>query len=182
MKQRQQTDAFKAALKVRTECELKLKHGIAIQTKTFKDVARLAIERMATVPKGVKGYASMGEYKSVLERYHMPFFDRTHITSIDYEKLGAFDVWRAAKFGRAPAQSTLKTHNAALQRVFDEAVIRKWMTQSKVPSLSSASGATDVAHWTTNCGRSQHRDGYDFGHADAFARRRKYGARCPCRL
>ena len=33
-KQRQQTDAFKAALKVRTECELKLKHGIAIQTKT----------------------------------------------------------------------------------------------------------------------------------------------------
>ena len=50
--------------------------------------------------------------------------------------------WRAAKFGRAPAQSTLKTHNAALQRVFDEAVIRKWMTQSKVPSLSSASGAT----------------------------------------
>ena len=82
-KQRQQTDAFKAALKVRTECELKLKHGIAIQTKTFKDVARLAIERMATVPKGVKGYASMGEYKSVLERYHMPFFDRTHITSID---------------------------------------------------------------------------------------------------
>lgn len=139
-KQRKRTDAFKAALKVRTECELKFKHGIAIQTKAFKEVAKLAIERMDLVPSNVKGYASIADYKSVLERYHILFFDRTHITSIDYEKLGEFDAWRAKKMGRTPAQSTLKTHNAAMQRVFDEAVIRKWMTQSNVPSLSSASG------------------------------------------
>jgi hypothetical protein len=139
-KQRMQTEAFKAALKVRTECEFKFKHGVAIQAKAFKDVAKLAIERMQSQPANTKGHASLVDYKRALERYHIPFFDRTHITSLDYEKLGQFDVWRAKKMGRTPAQSTLKTHNAAMQRVFDEAVIRKWMTQSNVPSLSSASG------------------------------------------
>ena len=44
--------------------------------------------------------------------------------------------------GRTPAQSTLKTHNAAMQRVFEEAVIRKWMTPGQIPSLSAATGVS----------------------------------------
>jgi hypothetical protein len=37
------------------------------------------------------------------------------------------------KLGRIPAQSTLKT-----RKVYDEAVIRKWMTPGQVPVLSSS--------------------------------------------
>lgn len=141
-KQRDRSDAIRAALKVRAEFELMFKHGIAIQAKAFRDVARLAIERMQEQPSTAKGYASLLDYEQVLERYHIPYFDRLHVTSIDHGKLAEFDRWRAAKMGRTPAQSTLKTHNAALQRVFDEAVIRKWMTQTQVPPLSAAQGAS----------------------------------------
>jgi len=139
-KQRNRSDAEKASLKILAEYEFKAKHGIAIQNKSFRDIALLAIERMMTQPKATKGYASLNDYKQMLTRYHIPFFDRTHITSIDYERLAEFDAWRATKLGRTPSQSTLKMHNAALQRVFDEAVIRKWILPSRVPSLSSASG------------------------------------------
>ena len=141
-KQREKTKAITAAIRVKAECDIKLAHGIAIQTKAFKDVAQLAIERMHEQPKGTKGYASLADYEQVLQRYHIPFFDRTHITSIGYDKLAAFDQWRIEKLGRSPARSTLKTHNTAFQWVFDEAVIRKWMTTAQVPSLSSSSGIT----------------------------------------
>jgi len=139
-KQRDKAKAINSAIKVKAECDIKFEHGIAIQTKAFKEVAELAIAEMDNVPEDVKGYVSLADYKSILRRYHIRFFDRTHITSIGYEKLAEFNRWRASQLGRTPAQSTLKTHNAALQRVFDEAVNRKWLLPSKVPRLSSTSG------------------------------------------
>ncbi len=141
-KQRDKTKAITGAIKVKAECDIKLAHGIAIQTKAFKDVAQLAIERMQQQPSTSKGYASLKDYVWALKKYHIRFFDRTHITSIDYAKLADFDAWRAKELKRTPAQSTLKTHNAAMQRVFDEAVIRKWMTPSQIPSMSVASGVS----------------------------------------
>jgi len=132
--------AITAAIRVKAECEIKDAHGITIQTKAFKDVAQLAIERMDNLPAGVKGSSTFNDYKVVLKRYHIPYFDRLHITSIDQERLSAFAAWRIEELGRVPATSTLKTHNAALQRVFDEAVIRKWMTASQVPVLTTSGG------------------------------------------
>ncbi len=140
-KQRDKAKAITGAIRVKAECEIKQAHGIAIQTKAFKDVAQLAIERMQQQPSTSKGFATLKDYGWVLQRYHIPYFDRVHVTSIDHEKLAEFDKWRAIELGRTPAQSTLKTHNAALQRVFDEAVIRKWMAPSQIPSLSVSSGA-----------------------------------------
>lgn len=143
-KQRDKSKAITGAIKVKAECDIKHAHGISIQTKAFKDVAQLAIERMSQTPPGAKGHASINDYRWFLQRYHIPFFDRTHITSIDREKLEDFDRWRELEFGRVPTQSTLKSHNAAMQRVFDEAVIRRWMTASQVPSLSASSGVPGV--------------------------------------
>lgn len=141
-RKRFRSDAFNAALKIRAEYELMQKHGLAIQTKAFKDVAKGAIERLEKIPKGVKGQVSVIDYKQALERYHIPFFDRTHVSSIDYDKLEEFDAWRAKKLGRTPAQSTLKTHNAAMQHVFAFAVRNKWMIEANVPQLSTVSGVT----------------------------------------
>ena len=139
-KQRGKTKAVSAAIRVKAECDIKHEHGITIQTKAFKHVAELAIKRMDELPDGAKGSATFDDYKRTLRRYHIPFFDRLHITSIDQERLAKFDAWRIQESGRVPAQSTLKTHNAALQRVFDEAVIRKWMTAAQVPPLSASGG------------------------------------------
>ncbi len=139
-KQQDKAQAIKAAIRVKTECVIKHENGITIQTKAFKHVAQLAIERMDLQPPGSKGYVTLSDYKLVLKRYHIPFFDRLHVTSIDQQKLAEFDAWRIKEMGRTPAQSTLLTHNAALQRVFDEAVLRKWMSPGQVPSLSVKGG------------------------------------------
>ena len=141
-KQREKRKAITGAIKVKAECDIKHAHGISIQTKAFKDVAQLAIERMQQQPPTAKGHATFNDYRWVLQRYHIPFFDRTHITSIDHAKLAEFDSWRAMQLGRTPAQSTLKTHNAAMQRVFEEAVWRKWMVPNQIPSLSVSSGVS----------------------------------------
>ena len=141
-KQRDKAKAVTAAIKVKAECEIKHEHGITIQTKAFKQVAELAITRMLQAPAGTKGSSSFKGYEWTLRRYHIPFFDRTHITSINHAKLAEFDRWREKTLGRVPSQSTVKNHNVALQRVFDEAVIRRWMTAGQVPTLTAASGAT----------------------------------------
>ncbi|MGY0194621.1 tyrosine-type recombinase/integrase [Leptothrix sp. BB-4] len=139
-KQRDRAKAITAAVRVRAECEIKHEHGIAIQTKAFRDVAKLAIERMKQLPSNVRGAGSVKDHEWALLKYHIPFFDRTYITSIDRQKLAEFDAWRIEQLGRTPAQSTLKTHNVALHKVFDEAVLRKWMTPGQVPVLSSSGG------------------------------------------
>jgi integrase len=91
-------------------------------------------------PANAKGASTVKDHEWALTKYHIPFFDRTYITSIDHQKLADFDAWRIGQMGRTPAQSTLKTHNAALRKVYDEAVIRKWMAPGQVPVLSSAAG------------------------------------------
>jgi integrase len=139
-KQREKASAIVAAVKVKTECDIKHEHGITIQTKAFKHVAELAIERMRETPVGTKGQASYKDYEWFLRKHHIPFFDRIHITSIDRAKLMEFDRWREKNLGRSPSQSTLKSHNAAMQRVFDEAVIRRWMTVGQVPALTTSGG------------------------------------------
>ena len=139
-KQRDKAKAVTAAIKVKAECEIKHEHGITIQTKAFKHVAELAITRMQESPEGARGSSSFKGYEWMLRKYHIPFFDRTHITSIDHAKLAEFDRWREKTLGRVPGQSTVKNHNVALQRVFDEAVIRRWMTPGQIPVLT-VSGA-----------------------------------------
>ena len=139
-KQRDKSKAVLAAVRVKTECEIKVANGIAISTKAFRDVAELAIQRMHDAPEGSKGQGSFKNYELFLRRYHIPFFDRTHITSIDRAKILEFENRRAAEVKRMPTKSTVKSHNVALQRVFDEAVLRGWMNAALVPPLGTASG------------------------------------------
>lgn len=77
------------------------------------------------------------DYIGTLKRYHIPFFDKTYVTSIDVDKLREFDTWRIKLMGKVPSKSTLLTHNAALQMVFKEAVDHKWLLPVQLPSLST---------------------------------------------
>jgi len=51
-------------------------------------------------------------------------------------KLGTF-VRASTQMGKEPSQSTMLTHNAALNRVFDEAVIRNFLTVANRPKLDA---------------------------------------------
>lgn len=103
----------------------------------FKDVAEKAIATMKADLARKAGKAIYEDYIGALQNYHIPFFDRTYITSIDSEKLRDFDVWRENKMKHKPARSTLMTHNAAMQMVFKEAVENKRMLSMQIPSLTT---------------------------------------------
>jgi len=129
--------AKKAAKELMLEYQIRQKHQIPVVSKKFADVARLAIAEMRKAMDSGNGKRTYRDYIIVIEKYFIPFFGTTLITNIDYAKLQAFDSWRTDKMGREPRASTLNTHNSALSRVFDEAVVRGFLSKSHVPVLKN---------------------------------------------
>lgn len=135
--------AIAMAHRILLEHEIRAETNTLTTSKRFRDVAEKAIKTMEADLQRGTGKAIYEDYIGALEKYHIPFFDRTYITSIDSDKLREFDIWRAEKLKRLPAKSTLMTHNAALQMVFKEAIDSKWMLAVQVPPLST-DGANTV--------------------------------------
>jgi integrase len=79
----------------------------------------------------------------VIEEYLIPALGKRSITNIDYTALDELDAKRIEHMGKAPSQSTMLTHNAALNRVFDEAVIRNFLTEANRPKLEAKGKASD---------------------------------------
>ncbi|GAB2989439.1 phage integrase SAM-like domain-containing protein [Psychrosphaera aestuarii] len=86
------------------------------------------------------GKVSYKDYIQALDKYHIPYFGKLFVTSIDQDKIRLFDKWRFEQNGRQLSKSTLMTHNVALQMVFKEAIDRKWMIVAQVPVLTSKGG------------------------------------------
>ncbi len=101
------------------------------------DEAARVIEKLEEQLEHGGGKRTFKDYIRALENYHIPYFSRTFITSIDQEEIYKFDEWRKGRMKKSPASSTLLTHNAALQLVFKEAIEQKWMIAAQVPVLSS---------------------------------------------
>ena len=125
-------------------------NNLLVSSKRFRDVASQTVAKLQHALDAKTGKAIYKNYIQILNKYHIPYFDRTYITSIDSVRLKAFDVWRANEMGRKPAKSTLLSHNAAMQMVFKEAVENKWMLVAQVPDLSTAGGEATQrrAHFT----------------------------------
>ena len=130
-------EAKAAAKKKMVEYQFRHEHQLPVVSKRFGDVARLAIGEMRKALAADEGKKSYLDYIIVIERYLIPFFGKMLVTNIDYEKLKEFDRWRVDKMGRDPKASTLNTHNSALNRVFDEAVVRGFLSNSHRPMLKN---------------------------------------------
>ncbi|QFU21291.1 site-specific integrase [Shewanella eurypsychrophilus] len=130
-------EAIAMAHRIFMDYEIRAETNTLIDSKRFKDVAEKAIDQMLSESMHGGGKVIYKDYIGALRKYHIPYFDRTFITSIDQEQIREFDKWRIEEFKRIPAKSTIQTHNAALQMVFKEAVVRKWMLPMQVPVLNS---------------------------------------------
>ena len=73
----------------------------------------------------------------MLEKHLIPFFGKVHVISITHETLQKFVRWREQQMGKEPNASMLKTHNHALNRVFDNSVARDLMNNTHVPTLTN---------------------------------------------
>jgi len=121
------------ARELQIEAEIRRRANLPFVTRKFRHVAKLAIEGMRREVAAGRGKVSYADYERVINDYLIPYFGNYSITSVDYAALDAFGKWREEKMGKAPTQSTLMTQNAALNRVFDEAVDRGFMTAANRP-------------------------------------------------
>ncbi|WP_445809676.1 site-specific integrase [Yoonia sp.] len=119
------------------EYRFRSKHDLPVVTKRFEDVAKLAITDMQRQLDAGAGRKVFKDYITALHRYFIPFFGKTFITSIDHDRIQAFNAWRVTVIGHEPKASTLNTHNSAMNRVYAEAVSRGFVMQAKVPILAN---------------------------------------------
>ena len=81
------------------------------------------------------GKATYKDYLVAIEKYLIPSLGKYKVDSIDYKALDKLNADRLKKMKSAPTKSTLLTHNAALNRIFDEAIYRGYMVASNKPVL-----------------------------------------------
>ena len=136
-KERELAKAKNKALELRMEAEIRKRSNLPIVTRKFSSIAKFAIDRMNSELVAGKGKASYPAYIRVINEYFIPAFSGRNIANIDIDALNELDEWRITKMGKAPSHSTLLTHNAALNRVLDEAVTRGFLTEASRPKLES---------------------------------------------
>jgi integrase len=142
-KERDLKKAKTKANELRIEAEIRKRSNLPVITRKFRDVAKLAVERMEHEIRSGNGKVSYADYIRVIEEYLIKALGKRSITNIDYTALDELDAKRIEQMGKAPSQSTMLTHNAALNRVFDEAVIRNFLTEANRPKLEAKGKASD---------------------------------------
>jgi hypothetical protein len=130
-------EAKKTAREMLMEAEIRRRANLPVVTRNFRHIAKLAMDTMRQETEAGRGKVSYSDYKRVIEDVLMPFFGKYSITSVTYAVLEEFNAWRIGLMGKAPAQSTLLTQNAAMNRVFDEAVQRGFLTEASRLKLST---------------------------------------------
>ena len=127
--------AKERALKMYYEIEARIANKLPPSTRKFKHVSEYAIHRMQEELDEGGGKQAYKDYISALRRWLIPYFGDKDVTKIDLAALTEFDKWRTTENKRKFSQSGINNHNAALNRVFDEAELRGWMTKSMRPTL-----------------------------------------------
>lgn len=107
--------------------------NLPVATRRFDAVARLAVGEIEQELAAGTGKSVYHSYITAINRYLIPYFGKYNINTIGYEQLKAFDAWRAEQMGKQPVKSTVTTHNSAMNRVFDEAIKRGWLSSAQMP-------------------------------------------------
>jgi hypothetical protein len=126
-KERKLKDAKEVAKTLRIRAEIRKHDNLPVITRRFRDVAKLAVLRMEQKLKNGDGKVSYKDYIRVINDYLIPILGSRLITNIDNAALDYLDAERVRIMERAPSNSTLLTHNAALNLVFDEGILRNFL-------------------------------------------------------
>ncbi|MCA0045115.1 tyrosine-type recombinase/integrase [Celeribacter litoreus] len=128
-------EAKERAIALYYETEARIKNNLPAQTRKFKHVAEYAIKRMQETLENGTGKQAYRDYISALRIWLIPHFGSTDVDKIDLAALTAFDAWRTQHNKKPFSQSGINNHNAALNRVFDEAELQGWLVKSMRPTL-----------------------------------------------
>ena len=136
-KQMAMADARKAAEDIVLNARFRERNNLPPVSRKFASVARMAVTRMQDELNAGRGKVVYKHYIAALKTYLIPYLGNHNVTSITSPLLREFDAWRIEAMRRSPKSSTIGNHNAALNRVFDVALEKGYMTQSQLPVLTA---------------------------------------------
>lgn len=142
-KQAKLDDAKKAAVDLIVNAKFREKNDLPVLNKRFKAVANLAVKRMVELNAAGQGKPTFKQYIHAINKYLIPYFGRYNIDKVDYLALTKFQAWRKEEMKREPSASAINTHNSALNRVFDEAMLRGFITKSQLPHIENKGVASE---------------------------------------
>ena len=134
-KQKELARATKAAQDIYLRARFREDENLPIVTKRFDFVARLTSNKLLAALKANEGKKVFEDYIRVIKNYLIPFFGSYNITSIDFALMERYAIWRKNKIGHEVKASTINTHNSALNKIFEEAMLHSYMTKANVPLL-----------------------------------------------
>lgn len=144
-KERKFKDAKEVAKELKITAEIRKRDNLPVITRKFRDVAKLAVQRMEQKIANGDGKVSYNDYIRIINEYLIPILGNRLITNIDSVALDYLDAERIRMMGRTPSNSTMLSQNAALNMVFDEAVLRNFLTEINRPKLE-AKGKKSTRH------------------------------------
>ena len=134
-KEKNLKEAQQVAEEIYLRAKFRQSENLPIVSKRFDAVARMARNKMQTQLDNEEGKKVYKDYIRVIDNYLIEFFGNYNITNITYELLHKYAVWRNNKIGNKAKASTISTHNSALNKIFDEAMLHNYMNKAQVPQL-----------------------------------------------
>ena len=129
--------AVKTATEIYDESRFLHKYNLPLQSKRFQHVAELAIKDMQRELEAGIGKSVYHTYISSIRTHLIPYFAKKTIDKITVLDLRNFKAHQSQKFNRPLKTSTITNYNASLNRIFDIAISKDWMSKSQVPPLSN---------------------------------------------
>lgn len=129
--------AKKVANQILLKAQVLKEQNLPVLSKRFSDVANIVMRVMEDRIAAGHTVKSYQQYKRITTDYLIPFFGRLHINNVTPKTLEEYAQWRAKKMGKVPMYSTVRKHNVVLNMVFNEAVIRNYISKLNVPYLET---------------------------------------------
>ena len=136
-KKKELHEAIQESYMLLANAKVRKEQNFSVATKRFRDVAKLTLKAMEDKQEAGDGRVSYEQYKRIINDYLIPFFGKRDVDSINARALQEYAMYREQQMGKVPAYSTVRKHNVALNRVFEEAVTRGFMTTMQRPALET---------------------------------------------
>jgi hypothetical protein len=120
--------------------KIKTDAGLAISTKTFKQIALDEIANMSSALANNTGRRCYRDYIFATTKYLIPFFGKYEVEKITTEMLADFDAWRISEMGKVPVASTKRNHASAYIRVVNLAREHGYVGHNRSVPLLDAKG------------------------------------------
>jgi integrase len=120
--------------------KIKTDAGLALTTKTFKQIALDEVKNMTSAMNNNTGRYCYRDYIFAINKYLIPFFGTYEVEKITTEMLADFDAWRITEMGKVPVASTKRNHASAYIRVVNLARECGYVAHNRAVPLLDAKG------------------------------------------